>query len=1471
MEGFGDIAGQNYEMKMSALLFLRALQTHEKFHIASNLSAAGKFDDVVLKLGESTYFLQLKHKQNSHTVLKLRRLAHDNDFKLKKYLESLQDIKKRWENDDDLKECGKFEAAKFIIFTNVGVDDGLINDADTAGLSIVNTGGKLVSLSELCENLSRYKRILSSAVGSESVTASPQLWEVVHKLHSKQARNIPNKKLLQEILENLEYLGDMTLYQDLVPQLFLCTQQSAETDLDDIIKREIYSDTLFDQLMKAVMNWWRTSNEYLTEDWKEWQHIFNACIASITQPNPLRGIIFQPEYCVDILEMLTCGNRKLFIKSDCINLTAVKVLQTLRNNSLLIDVCTLEHMNEVMSVWVLGMCNVLVVKGMHKSYQCNRGKTRHKVTKILECELDFQGYSVCLNSLADISHLQTQLSADVLMQLQHTQQVGHKMQELDPCYMQRTFIRYDIVREDMFGKECMTLAIAGVTQNRLSKLLPSDEQVEIFNYDTFMAKQECRYWLVETETEFTDLCKMKQDIHWIEACEQGFRWIQSKGDMSRIRNYFKQESTRDADSIVGLPHKVVLIVAEPGMGKSTELTNIAHVVKQKDPSTWVVRVNLNECVNIFKCHNTAVEFLQQVAKLNTQFEKGLLEHQLLSGGNVVILVDAFDEISPNYTKQVLDLLSKLSEYKIKKIIVTSRPVMEKELEHKLSSTAFSIRAFDSNDQKNFLLRYWNTKSLHSQKLSEFVTTLFELVETTLNDSWKEFAGIPLQCRLLAEVFQDDANHFCKTGHVRLPPSLDLLLLYEQFVEKMLRVYCEKLYGNALKTAMLEIQIQDHKQKLQENHMNCAMFSYFDYAYIKTLRNSQNIEAENNDFIKKFICGQDKIGIVTHIVGDKVVFVHRTFAEYFVAIWLSKQFQTESDLTKQIYFHRNLEVIRIFLDRILAKGFELHTAVINSDFPKVENLVSQRSNIVNERDTGARTALHLAVMNLKVFNYTNEVTSIDDRNNVKYRIIETLLENGADVNCEMDEVLHCRPLRLAEGIKAWSVVDKLLGKQADDTDMIWIRNNVRMRVVRREGTVQTILSIFKYCVNCECKSGICFEYCMNESVHEVLYTALQEGYMHLVKFILKCGVSVQQEVRGIMQPKSTMLHIAVGCGHLELVQFLIEQGSDVDSSDEDNTTLLMKAAWHGHVKVAELLVKHGASVNAKDVHGNTALFLAAENRKHELVELLLPLTTCNVRGTDSVICAAGYGNIEAAQILIQNNIINSQTKTLKTALLLAADLGSHDVVELLLEHGAEVDKSDSDYRSPLMRAAARGHMKVAEFLVQHGANINARDSRGRTAVLLAAEEGHHEVTELVLQHGADVNISGMHDTSPLMLAAASGHEKVAELLVEHGSCVNARDSYGRTALLLAAEFGRGRIVEMLIQHGADVNVPGMYNRTPLMQAAARGHVEVAHLLIKHGASLNTRDSRDHTALFLAARYKHNHVVKLLEDFGALKLD
>lgn len=134
------------------------------------------------------------------------------------------------------------------------------------------------------------------------------------------------------------------------------------------------------------------------------------------------------------------------------------------------------------------------------------------------------------------------------------------------------------------------------------------------------------------------------------------------------------------------------------------------------------------------------------------------------------------------------------------------------------------------------------------------------------------------------------------------------------------------------------------------------------------------------------------------------------------------------------------------------------------------------------------------------------------------------------------------------------------------------------------------------------------------------------------------------------------------------------------------------------------------------------------------------------------CLDGHADVEARNEYGQ------------TALLAAADFGREGVARLLIEHGADVNFRDDDYRmTPLHWAAQRGDEAMARLLVDHGANVNAQKTNKETPLHLAAGRGREGVAQLLLDNGADANVKDCLGVKAARLAAGHGYQSLAKKL------------------------------------------------------------------------------------------------------------
>ena len=135
---------------------------------------------------------------------------------------------------------------------------------------------------------------------------------------------------------------------------------------------------------------------------------------------------------------------------------------------------------------------------------------------------------------------------------------------------------------------------------------------------------------------------------------------------------------------------------------------------------------------------------------------------------------------------------------------------------------------------------------------------------------------------------------------------------------------------------------------------------------------------------------------------------------------------------------------------------------------------------------------------------------------------------------------------------------------------------------------------------------------------------------------------------------------------------------------------------------------------------------------------------------------------------------------------------------------DVDDHDPDHGTPLYYAASLNLPQVVELLIQNGANINGSSfEHGNTSLCIAAMCSHLHVMRVLLNHGAEVN-PDTYD-SPLILAACNSDVEGLAMLLDAGAYIDAVDADGRTALWWAQYSGRGDNARFLVERGADTTL------------------------------------------------------------------
>ena len=360
--------------------------------------------------------------------------------------------------------------------------------------------------------------------------------------------------------------------------------------------------------------------------------------------------------------------------------------------------------------------------------------------------------------------------------------------------------------------------------------------------------------------------------------------------------------------------------------------------------------------------------------------------------------------------------------------------------------------------------------------------------------------------------------------------------------------------------------------------------------------------------------------------------------------------------------------------------------------------------------------------------------------------------------------------------------------------------------------------------------------------------------------------------------ATPLWAACQNGSESMVRRLLTAGANPNAALLLGETPVMVAARSGSPAVVELLAAKGANVNARATRGQTALMWAVGQKHPEVVKALIAQGADIHARSDSwteVMAVPPHGYLEYNRAIPHGS---------DTALMFAARVDDLASAKLLVAAGANVNDEDAWGVSAVVLAAHSGFTDVVEFLLEKGANANS-DRAGFTALHEAVMRRDENLVRVLLDHGADANLP-VRSWTPTRRSSRDFNFP-PELI-------------GATPFWLAARFTEPEIMRLLVKHGADPLFVLRSERmvegrgvaweqrkeatTAVMAAAGMGGggspwieiersqreklaLEAVKIAVELGVDVNAKSVNGSTALDSARRLKWDSVAAFLVEKGA----
>lgn len=217
-----------------------------------------------------------------------------------------------------------------------------------------------------------------------------------------------------------------------------------------------------------------------------------------------------------------------------------------------------------------------------------------------------------------------------------------------------------------------------------------------------------------------------------------------------------------------------------------------------------------------------------------------------------------------------------------------------------------------------------------------------------------------------------------------------------------------------------------------------------------------------------------------------------------------------------------------------------------------------------------------------------------------------------------------------------------------------------------------------------------------------------------------------------------------------------------------------------------------------------------------------------------------------------------------ALLEAAARGdAARLASLLHTHSGHVNVPDENGCTALQRAAADGHVDVVQLLLQNGADPNKQDNvHGNTAAHEAAWKGYSRCAALLARGGAALSARNAAGFAPLHLACQNGHNQTCRELLLAGAPPDLQNNYGDTSLHTAARYGHAGVTRILISAQCRVAEQNKNGDTALHIAAAMGRRKLTRILLEAGCDKSIRNHQGETARDIATRKGLEEIISIL---------
>jgi ankyrin repeat protein len=322
---------------------------------------------------------------------------------------------------------------------------------------------------------------------------------------------------------------------------------------------------------------------------------------------------------------------------------------------------------------------------------------------------------------------------------------------------------------------------------------------------------------------------------------------------------------------------------------------------------------------------------------------------------------------------------------------------------------------------------------------------------------------------------------------------------------------------------------------------------------------------------------------------------------------------------------------------------------------------------------------------------------------------------------------------------------------------------------------------------------------------MFWSALKDNdHKELLRLLERDVTFVRERTDELESP----LHVAAQIEAPGLIELLLSNGADLDVRDHSGLRPIHHAARSGQLAALQSLLQAGSKARDRDDYQHPIQLTGAPT----VIKLLAPdVETHELR--EAAFAAAERGQLEGVKAFIEAGFPLRYTDGRGNLLHVAAESGSVELIEWILDQGFAVDVRgirDSE-PTPFLVACRTGNLEAAKTLLEAGADPTKHGvlrfsfggvgtGRSMSAADAAVVGEHPETLKFALAQGAEISSAIYQGKTPVHFAAIQERPEVLEILVEQGVPLDTEDDAGHTPLYYARKFERDQSVKVLLDAG-----------------------------------------------------------------------